>query len=286
MLPVHLLCYQRPELLKEQLRKIKTNKVYFSVDKPRVVNYDTEKNYNSILEIITSYNSSNKEIILFDTNLGYLTHFIQSTKKIFENEEKIIHLEDDIIPSNTFYTFCNKLIDNVEPIFGFSSNFFSSYDGTYFKTLIPQFYWGACYSKKWGLGLVDFFESCLEVNFLVEQIIYLDKINSMFNGAFDVHLDNLKMNLKILKNIGNKAFFNWVTDSIGFCYTLKNNFKSIRPSVSLVSPSINDKYCLTKNLLFDKYATNYIEVNDVTVFNEIPSPYNLDEQDYSSILAQ
>ena len=106
--PILILAFNRPKeiiVLIEKLKKIQPTKIYFSQDGPRINSNDdiakcievrnyVTKNINWKCELKTNFNKS---------NLGCRIAVSHALNWFFENEEIGIILEDDCIPSNSFF---------------------------------------------------------------------------------------------------------------------------------------------------------------------------------------
>ena len=113
--PVVILGYSRPKetkILIELINRINPMKVYFFVDFPRTLDPKLIKLNSDVKELKKDFNS---EIILtthyFESNLGPWNAYNECLQIVFEKEDRLIYLEDDKLPSLSFFDFCDQLLD-------------------------------------------------------------------------------------------------------------------------------------------------------------------------------
>jgi len=103
----------------ETLRNIKPTRVYLIADGPRsnIENEQTqclktrqtiEKEIDWECQILTKYS---------ETNLGGPTNIINGISWVFEHEDQAIFLEDDDLPSESFFYFCENMLDKYKDNF-------------------------------------------------------------------------------------------------------------------------------------------------------------------------
>lgn len=120
--PVLIIGYQRPENIK---RIIETcilagiEKIYLSVDYPKSDDYDSLEKYRSVLNIRNSFGRATLtfEINTYTSNLGCSAHVLSACDWVFSNEDYVIILEDDCLPSLDFFKFCSFYF-SIESQFG------------------------------------------------------------------------------------------------------------------------------------------------------------------------
>ena len=106
--PLVLFTFNRPDNLQLQLDAIRDfyfEKIYFISDGP-----NSQNDISGISECRAKIRKIDnyKELVLFENseNWGCKRNFLSNLERIFQNEEKIIVLEDDCIPLPTFFQFC------------------------------------------------------------------------------------------------------------------------------------------------------------------------------------
>jgi hypothetical protein len=111
-LPILITAFNRPDNLRRVLENLKTfepKKIYLSIDGPR--NNRDKELISSTLEAmqIIDWNCEVKYRIN-KVNLGLATSVTSGVDWVFESEQFVIVLEDDIILSGDFMYFCDELL--------------------------------------------------------------------------------------------------------------------------------------------------------------------------------
>ena len=111
--PVLLMVFNRPDFTKqvfEQIQRARPPKLYISADGPR--NEDEKNICAQVREIVTFINWECQIHTLFhDTNQGCRIACTCAIAWFFENEPEGIILEDDCIPSDSFFSFCSEMLE-------------------------------------------------------------------------------------------------------------------------------------------------------------------------------
>jgi hypothetical protein len=117
--PVLLLLFNRPEhtkLIFKEVRKAQPEKLYIAIDGPRKNNQDdllkTAEVKNFILNNI-DWNCK-VETLFRESNLGCKIAVSEAITWFFNHESKGIILEDDCLPLNSFFSFCDELLSKYE----------------------------------------------------------------------------------------------------------------------------------------------------------------------------
>lgn len=114
-IPILLLVYNRlseTQQVFQMIKKVKPRKLYIGADGPRV---DVEGEAEEV-EKILSFLKTNVDwdcelkILTRETNLGCKIAVSGAIDWFFENEEMGIILEDDCLPSISFFFFCEELL--------------------------------------------------------------------------------------------------------------------------------------------------------------------------------
>ena len=107
--PILYCCYNRLELIKKSIdviKNIECKKIYISIDGPKNDYEDLRKN-TEIIKFLSSITfKSEKEILIRKKNLGCKIAMSKSIDWFFDREEAGIILEEDILPSESFFNFC------------------------------------------------------------------------------------------------------------------------------------------------------------------------------------
>jgi len=187
--PVVLLGYARPNETRQIIDRInqsKTKKVYFFVDFPNDIDDAKLMKLNADVKALNS--TFNKEIdvesVFFENNIGPFEAYNQCMSIVFSKEEELIFLEDDKLPSVSFFSFCSELLakykndERILFISGMNSN----------KVILEDYnydYFFANVNSSWGHGIwkrtYDKFDSIFHVikdeyyKKLIQQYYILNK---------------------------------------------------------------------------------------------------------------
>jgi hypothetical protein len=117
--PVLLLLFNRPEHTKvvfEEVRNAKPNKLYIAIDGPRSNNEEDRIKIDLIKEyILNNINwDCNVKTLFRESNLGCKNAVSSAITWFFEHENMGIILEDDCLPLNSFFSFCDELLTKYE----------------------------------------------------------------------------------------------------------------------------------------------------------------------------
>lgn len=113
--PVLFMVFNRPEKTKqvwEQIRKAKPQKLYISADGPRTgVEHDFEKcnEVRSIVEVV-DWDCDVKRLY-HNENLGCSQAGRLAFEWIFTSEDCMIQIEDDVLPTSSFFWFMQEMLD-------------------------------------------------------------------------------------------------------------------------------------------------------------------------------
>lgn len=117
--PVLLITFNRPNTTKfvlEAIKQYNPDKLYVFSDGPRENKMaDDEVLISETRSLVTSIDWSGELITRFmKENQGCGSGVSGAIDWAFETEEKLIILEDDCVPSQSFFGFCNQLLDRYE----------------------------------------------------------------------------------------------------------------------------------------------------------------------------
>ena len=150
--PILFLVYNRPELTKrvfEQIRKIQPAYFYIAADGPRTDKLGEDEICAEVKNIILSNIDWDCEVktLFRDENLGCGKAVSQAITWFFKNVEEGIILEDDCLPDQSFFKFCEILLsrykDDEEIIAINGCNFNYTYEG-------EESYFFSRYMNAWG----------------------------------------------------------------------------------------------------------------------------------------
>jgi len=113
--PILLLIYNRPDYTKEvfaAIRDARPKKLYISADGPRTDIKDDFKLCGETRNIVSQVDWECEVKTLFrDKNLGCKLGMSGGINWFFENVDEGIILEDDCLPNNSFFNFCENLLE-------------------------------------------------------------------------------------------------------------------------------------------------------------------------------
>jgi hypothetical protein len=113
--PVLLITFNRPDYtiqVFDKIRQAKVKKLYISNDGPREGNIEDQKARKEIKKIIDSIDWDCDVHTLFqEKNLGCGIGVSTAITWAFENEDRMIILEDDCVPSLSFFDYCSHCLE-------------------------------------------------------------------------------------------------------------------------------------------------------------------------------
>ena len=117
---VLIIAYRRTLEIERILQECQENnieKIYVALDGPKAGDIGGEKDNKAIRELVTNYQKNYSGVIttLFrDQNVGCAASCLSACDWVFENEEYVIVLEDDCIPSPDFFEFARASINALD----------------------------------------------------------------------------------------------------------------------------------------------------------------------------
>lgn len=116
--PVLLIGFNRPDTMQkvfDAVRKAHPLKLYYAVDCARKGKDGEAEKVNQVKDIIKQVDWSCEVFTLFQkTNRGCGYGPSGAISWAFENEDRLIVLEDDCVPSQSFFRFCDEMLDRYE----------------------------------------------------------------------------------------------------------------------------------------------------------------------------
>jgi hypothetical protein len=164
---VLFIVFNRPNTTKqvfESIRKAKPPRLYVAADGPREDRPGEEEKVQSVRDhIMTNIDWNCDVMTLFrDENLGCKYAVSGAITWLFENEEMGIILEDDCLPSQSFFWFCEELLEKYKDdkriglISGNNFQFRRNVNGESYYFSIFNHIWGwASWSRAWNFYDVD-----------------------------------------------------------------------------------------------------------------------------------
>ena len=113
--PILLIVFNRPDKTKlvfNEIKKIKPKKLFISCDGPRKNELEDQYLCAEVKKIVQDINWDCEPKFSFSKeNLSCKINVIESINWFFLNNDRGIILEDDCIPINSFFTFCEDLLE-------------------------------------------------------------------------------------------------------------------------------------------------------------------------------
>ena len=113
--PILLIIFNRPETTEfvfEAIRAVKPPKLYISADAPRPNNEEDIKNCERARSVVKKIDwECDVKYRFLEENLGCGWGPSSAITWAFENEDRLIILEDDCVPSIPFFNYCNYLLE-------------------------------------------------------------------------------------------------------------------------------------------------------------------------------
>jgi len=245
-IPVLILCYDRPDLLTillKILKKYNVNNIYISQDGYGGDNHLVIKRHNKVKKIIKRFGNKKKfKTNFFRKNLGKQIAPPKGIDWFFKNVDKGIILEDDTIPSKTFFNFCEKLLKlhkNDKKIFqicgsGILSKKFKKI--TYISS-IPWIHGWATWRDRWK-----------KYNYKINDIKKIKK-NQNFKKNVPYFWGQLYW-LSLFKEFNEGKHVTWDYTIVHDCLT--KNLKCIKPSFNMITNiGYKDKNLLDKRKRYE-----------------------------------
>lgn len=113
--PILLITFNRPDYTRqvfEKIRQAKIKKLYIANDGPREGNLEDQKAREEIKQIVNDIDwECDVKTLFYDKNLGCGWGPATAISWAFENEDKLIILEDDCVPSLSFFDYCSHCLE-------------------------------------------------------------------------------------------------------------------------------------------------------------------------------
>ena len=240
--PVLLLLFNRLEqskLVFEEVRNAQPEKLYIAVDGPRINNEEDKVK----IDVIKGYILNNidwdckVETLFRESNLGCKNAVSEAITWFFNNETKGIILEDDCLPLNSFFSFCDELLTKYE--FDERVRHISGVNYLNSKIQIAESYYFSKFTHVWGWASWKRVWKDYSKEILKEY--NLDKFDEFYNIYQDKKISNAIINE--LKRVQSDKLNTW--DYQYLFLNFINNGLTIIP-----------KYSLVKNIGFDFNSTH------------------------------
>lgn len=160
-IPVALIFFNRPEQFAkvfDEVRKAKPSKLFLIQDGPRENNEKDRENIAKCRDVLKGIDWECDVVKDFsDENLGCGKRVFSGISKCFEQVDRLIILEDDCVPSQSFFPFCRELLEKykdderVGMITGMNHlNTFDDADGDYLFSAVGSIAGWATWRRSWS----------------------------------------------------------------------------------------------------------------------------------------
>lgn len=150
--PVLLIVFNRPDTTRnvfDAIIRAKPGKIYIAADAPRIGNIEDSNNCILVKEIVKQVDWDCETHYRFaEQNQGCGLGVYNAISWAFENEDRLIILEDDCVPALPFFDYCNELLElykNDTRIWLISGNQYNEEAVT-----TPHSYFFSRYGHGWG----------------------------------------------------------------------------------------------------------------------------------------
>lgn len=228
--PVLFLVFNRPDTTRkvfEAIRSAKPQRLYVAGDGPRPNREGETDLVNVVRQIATAVDWECEVKTLFrDENLGCKYAVSEGITWFFENEEQGIILEDDCLPSQSFFRYCEELLHKYKDE---ESIYLVSGDSRGCESFEMKEDYGFCkYPMIWGWASW----SRVWKNYDSELKDWPKQRETLLSSV-----SSYKPTVRFWKTIFNRMYKNKIdTWDYQFCYLLlKNKGKCIVPKVNLIT---------------------------------------------------
>jgi hypothetical protein len=185
--PILLLNFNRPDLTArvfEKIRSVQPSRLYVAVDGPRKNNPSDAQKCKDVKLVFENIDWECTVKTLFrDENLGCKKGVSSAIDWFFENENEGIILEDDCLPAESFFYFCDQMLERyrqdtrISLITGTNlQNGIIRGEGSYYFSQYSNIWGWASWKRTWAN-----YDSAL-TNYTVDDVT--SQLKNVFNDAF------------------------------------------------------------------------------------------------------
>lgn len=259
--PVLLLIFNRPDTTKlvfEQIRNAKPPRLYIAADGPRTNRNEEQLLCRQAIEVVNNIDwPCNINTLYRDSNLGCKEAVSSAITWFFNQEEEGIILEDDCLPSKSFFSYCDTLLERyrfdtrIRHIAGCNLHYGTTWgDACIFFSNRTEVWGWASWRRVWkdyDKNLSSHTEEEMRISFsrIFSDPFIVDGWVNAFNGVKRGEIDTWDYQLAILNYL--------------------NNGLSVCPNVSLIT-NIGFRNDATHSINPHDRAANILlgEINEIT----------------------
>jgi len=229
----------------ESIKKAKPKRLYIAADGPRDFIAGEKEVCSEVRNIALKIDWDCEVFTLFrDKNLGCKTAIVTAINWFFESEDEGIILEDDVIPTEDFFPFCDIMLEKyrqnlqIKAINGFNQFGQGVVNNSYFFSR-GYYPWGwATWKSRWRY----YNEKEIDTSLLDDK-----EIKSVYHNSA---IEGIKFNLNI---INNKILDTWDYQMLYMIMVQKGYV--IVPYANLTSNiGVNGAHSMNNNNIFFKYG--------------------------------
>lgn len=166
--PLLLIAYNRPDHFAQviqRLRKVGPNRIYVAIDGPRDGHLEDARQVQATRDLVHTIDWTDAvQTLIQPVNLGCGLGVSTALNWFFDQEERGIILEDDILPQESFFEFCTELLDRYaqdDRVLAISGcnfvppDFQSSPGSAYRFSRVPHIWGWATWRRSWNLHSLD-----------------------------------------------------------------------------------------------------------------------------------
>ena len=263
-----LIIFNRLDTLKKvfsQIKKVKPKRLYIGADGPRASHKDDAENVEEVRKWIVDNIDWECEVhkLFREKNLGIEKALPEAVSWMFETEEMGIILEDDCLPSISFFEFCRRLLNkykNNEKVRSISGSNFPNK-----KMPISKYsYEFGPLSGTWGWATWKRAWQDFDLNLKMQDWENIRKDENL-GKIFD------KLQANHVKNLFDYYYNNTITWDVEY---IVNNLKHV-----IKEGAVNIGVPVNKNLI-SNIGTNGTHYSEESVFQN----QNLDEIDFDNFI--
>ncbi|MFW5804198.1 MAG: hypothetical protein ACOCWG_03090 [bacterium] len=266
--PVLLIAFYRPDTTQkviDSLREVQPRRLYIAVDGPRKHKSEEKNKVESVINVTKTIDwECEKKYLIRGENLGCMLGVTGAISWVFENEDRAIIIEDDIIASPSFFLFAEELLEkytNDERIAMISANNYTqmnSIENDYIFSNYGHIWGWATWKRVWNKFDVNLPELSNKPLEKIETIKYLSRKEKKYY---------LKKFKRLYDSILNGSINTW--DSQFSFFRRYNHLFSIVPKVNLAS-NIGDVSSRVDNSFVSKNDDNYYPAEQDFVIKNHP----------------